>query len=384
MWRILGLLGILCIMVWGFGLWLSTTTPTSPMPTLLAVPSMSASSTPTQTHTPTATFTATASPSATFTLTPSLTPTLSTRLLEMTVVMPGVFVPAPPTPFPVGTILLPAPPAPIEPLPNATYEVAPFVGWYRFESDHPAVHYPSAWQPRLHAGASQGQYHRTDNPQGGVRFGFAGQALRIHYIVAENMGAFEVVIDGIVRDRVDAYAPELGFMTTPVYEVSFGEHTLELRGVSQGTLSLDAIDVFYAADNMLILPPSEVTDSPTPQFSRDIQLVSAPPTVQPTLTPQPPGEVTVALVIGYDENGNRAVDPAEGVRDIPVQIGTNRVLAQAVTDGQGYAQIQLVISAPAQVVVPYFGRVWQLSNTRRGQVALTLLLTPGNQPGLIP
>ena len=40
---------------------------------------------------------------------------------------------------------------------------------------------------------------------------------------------------------------------------------------------------------------------------------------------------------------------------------------------------------PVRVVVPYFGKVWDIPNSRHGgNVHFTHLLTPGNQPGLIP
>jgi hypothetical protein len=118
-------------------------------------------------------------------------------------------------------------------------------------------------------------------------------------------------------------------------------------------------------------------------------LVAAPPTVQPTATPVAPGLLTISVVIAYDENGNRDVDPAEGVSGISVravEVGTNRVIAQAFTDSQGYAQLQVVTSAEARVVVPYFGTVWDVPRSRSGggQASYTLLLEPGNQPGLIP
>jgi hypothetical protein len=67
-----------------------------------------------------------------------------------------------------------------------------------------------------------------------------------------------------------------------------------------------------------------------------------------------------------------------------VEVGTNRVIAQAFTDAQGFAQLQVVTSAQARVVVPYFGKVWEVSRGRGGQANFTLLLQPGNQPGLIP
>jgi hypothetical protein len=103
--------------------------------------------------------------------------------------------------------------------------------------------------------------------------------------------------------------------------------------------------------------------------------------------------LTVSVVIAYDENGNRDVDPAEGVSGISVravEVGTNRVIAQAFTDAQGYAQLQVVTSAEARIVVPYFGRVWDIPRSRSGggrgnaEASFTLLLQPGNQPGLIP
>ena len=95
---------------------------------------------------------------------------------------------------------------------------------------------------------------------------------------------------------------------------------------------------------MLILTPLAVTITPTlsPVPAVSIELVSAPSTVQPTHTPIPPAELNLSVVIAYDENGNRAVDPAEGVRDISVRVveaGSNTVIAQTITDKQGHAQL---------------------------------------------
>jgi hypothetical protein len=245
--------------------------------------------------------------------------------------------------------------------------------------------------------ASRGQYHRSENVQSYASFSFEGEGLRIRYVAARNMGIFQVVVDGAVIDTVDAYAPELAFPGTRVYAVGRGTHTLELRSAqgrnpqSEGyVLALDAIQVFRGTANTLIIPPPVETYTPTPQPmpAAGVELVGAPPTVQPTTTPIPPSLVTVSVVIAYDENGNRAVDPAEGVSGISVrvvEVGTNRVITQAFTDSSGFAQLQVVTSAQARVVVPYFGKVWQLPNSRRGgNVRFTLLLTPGNQPGLIP
>ncbi len=404
--RFLLMLAVLCLMTWGTVFYLlfeQRDQATAALPTLMVLPSLTPSNTPTRTppatDIPTATATLTptytATPSATFT--PTLTPTLATRVVAISAVMPGVYVPPTLTPLPPGTILLLAPPQPIEPLPDATSEPPPYEGWYSFESDHPVVRYSTPWEPRLHDGASRGQYHRSENVQSYTSFLFEGEGLRIRYVAARNMGIFQVVVDGVVIAVVDAYTPELLFLGTPVYTVGPGLHRLELRSTgqrnpqSEGTvLALDAVQVFRGSANMQILTPPAETFTPTaqPQPAAGIDLISAPPTVQPTTTPVPPALVTVSVVIAYDENGNRAVDPAEGVSAISVrvvEVGTNRVIAQAFTDGSGFAQLQVVTSAQARVVVPYFGTVWELPAARRGgQARFTLLLTPGNQPGLIP
>jgi hypothetical protein len=82
------------------------------------------------------------------------------------------------------------------------------------------------------------------------------------------------------------------------------------------------------------------------------------------------------------------VDPAEGVRGIPVRlvdVATNRVLAQAFTDESGYARIQTQTDARVSLVVPYFGQSWDVSHRWGGSDSTyTLLLPAGNQPGLIP
>jgi hypothetical protein len=373
------------------------------LPTLLVLPSLTPSHTatqtplPTDTPTSTHTATATATPTATATLIPTLTPTLAERVLEISAVMPGVYIPPTATDFPFGTILLSAPPQPIEPLPDATHEPPPYSGWYSFESDHPLVQYSTPWQARQVVEASRGQYHRSENTQSYVTFPFEGEGVRIRYVAARNMGMFDVMVDGVVIDTVDAYADELRFPGTQVYFVGPGAHTLTIRSsqrknnASEGYgVGLDAIQVFRGTANTLIIPPPAESATPTqqPRPAAGVELVAAPPTLQPTTTPIAPGLLTVAVVIAYDENGNRAVDPAEGVAGISVrvvEVGTNRVISQAFTDAQGFAQLQVVTSAQARVVVPYFGRVWEIPRSRGGgQVAFTLLLQPGNQPGLIP
>lgn len=404
---ILLFLFILCMVTGSLAIWLIQQTQqqtVAALPTLFVLPSLTPTSTPSVTPSPTHTLspTQTATPTWTATLTathtPTLTPTLDVRLLNIEAVMPGVYVPPTPTLFPSGTILLPAPPQPLEPLPDATNEAPPYEGWYSFESDHPLVQYSSPWQPRQIVQSSQGQYHRSENTSSTVTFHFEGEGLRIRYVAARNMGLFDIIVDGVLIDTIDAYATELSFPGTQVYFVGGGSHTLTIRSsqnknsASEGyVVGLDAIQVFRGTANTLIIPPPAVssTPSPIPQPAAGIELVAAPPTVQPTATPIAPGLLSVAVVIAYDENGNRDVDPAEGVAGISVravEVGTNRVIAQAFTDSSGYAQLQVVTSAEARIVVPYFGTVWDIPVSRNGggQASFTLLLQPGNQPGLIP
>jgi len=400
--RLLPVLAALCLTAWSAAFLLfrsQTNTDNIVLPTLMVLPSLTPTETPAPTLPPTLTPTFTATSTAAPTETPPFTamPTLNERVLTFTVIMPGVFIPPAPTDFPYGTILLSAPPQPIEPLPDATDTAPPFFGWYSFESDYPTVQYAPPWTPRLSQFASRGQYHRTETASSTASFTFEGAGLRVRYVAAQNMGMFDIVVDGVVLETIDAYADELQFPVTDVYFVGSGVHRMEMRAIgrkhnaSEGyVVGLDAIQVWRGDANTLIIPPPAMTLTPTasPQPAARIQLVGAPPTVQPTGTPVPPRVMTAEVVIAYDENGNRTVDPAEGVAGISVRVvemNTNRVIANGFTDERGYVAFEVVTDAPAQIVVPYFGRAWTLQRGGSSAApAYTLLLTPGNQPGLIP
>lgn len=373
------------------------------LPTLAAFPSLTPTQTatdmPTVSETPiptrTTASTHTVSPPSTATL--SSTPTLSVRLLEATVVMSDVHLEATGTAFPFGTNLLPAPPNPIEPLPDATHQVPPFVGWYSFESDYPTVQYqPIHWTARQVVEASEGQYHRYEG-FGTATFVFEGEGLRLRYVAARNMGIFEIVVDGQIIDTIDAYRPERVFPGTDVYLVGSGQHILEIRNTGQRnnrsegiTVGLDAIQVYRAEENTLIIPPpvESNTPSPSPQAVRNITLIQTPFVILPTTTAPAPIDISASVIIAYDENGNRDVDPAEGVFGIPVRMvaaDTNRMIAQALTDEQGFAQMLVTTSGDMRLVVPYFGEVWTIQHSASARNHhFTLLLEPGNQPGIIP
>ncbi|MBK8138437.1 MAG: hypothetical protein IPK52_21935 [Chloroflexi bacterium] len=110
-----------------------------------------------------------------------------------------------------GWSYCPSPPQPFEPLPDATNQAPPYEGWISYESDHPAVRYSTPWDPRLHTGASRGQYHRSDDPKSGVSLAFEGDGLRIRFVAARNMGMFEIIVDGVL-----AIAPLIRLKAFPV------------------------------------------------------------------------------------------------------------------------------------------------------------------------
>lgn len=400
---IIGILGALAVSVWIITIQLMRTVQVvAPLPTLLVLPSLTPTSLPTRppsaTPTVTASMTATAratdTPTGTFT--PAPTPTLAVRLLEKVAIMAGVPVTPTATDFPFGTILLPAPPSLTEPLADATLQPPPYEGWVSFESDHPAVQYQPPWEPRQALAASRGQYHRIETRPGAALLTFEGEGLRIRYVAAPNMGLFQVIVDGVVLETVDAYAATLSFPGTQVYTLARGTHTLEVRSAQQKqaastgyVVGLDAVQVFHGSANTLILPPPPATHpAATAQPVLNLRQIAAPPAQPATPTLTAAREVQVSVVIAYDENGNGAVDPAEGVVRVPVWIvGTtsNRVIAAALTDGQGLATLQLLMDQPARITVPYFGTGWPLAVSGRDRVqTFILLLTPGNQPGLIP
>lgn len=326
--------------------------------------------------TSTPTLTPTPSPTSTATPPPTITPTLATRVLEITAVMPGV--------------------PGFAPISSTSDEALPLDEWVRLESDHPNLDYVSGeWIRMWSWSAGQNEYRYSVDADAAVRLNFEGEGVRVCYVAFWNGGIWEVVVDGQVVGTVDSYSPEAHFTCTDTYPVAAGAHTLVVRNTDQRNpassdtmIALDAVLIYRSDPAAVVTSASMLTPSPEPQPARRIELIQGPPAIQPTPTDAPPALVTVALLIAYDENANRSVDPAEGVRGIPVRlvdVATNRVLAQAFTDESGYARIQTQTNARVSLVVPYFGQSWDASRRFGGSDSTyTLLLPAGNQPGLIP
>lgn len=358
----------------------------------------------TATPSPTSTFTPfpTASATASATPSPTATGTLATRVAVTTITMPDVTLPPSTTPLPENLQILAAAPAPIEPLPNATLLSFPYIDftdWVSFESDHPAMRYiEGSWTPIGSLQASQGQYHFTEDTNAKMSFTFTGEAVRVRYIGFTNGGVWNVLLDGMMVDVIDSYAPIGTFTGTQVYTVGVGEHILELHNTESANiassghmLAFDAAQV-YRPDALTLIVPGGVlpTDTPTPTLipAVEVELIAAPPSPQPTATEIPIQVVIGSIVIGYDENANGTLDVSEGVRGISVrlvEVGTNSVLAHTFTDEQGFAQLQASTNSLVLLVVPYFGESWTVQpHTSVVAQTFALLLSPGNQPGLIP
>ncbi len=327
--------------------------------------------------TATPTLTPTVSPTHTPSQTPTITPTLAVRVLQITAVMPGLAL------EPAADLL-------------ATTDALPLDEWVRFESDHPALDYVSGeWVDMWSWSAGQNEYRYSVDPNAAVRLDFEGEGVRICYVAFWNGGIWDIVVDGRSAGSVDSYSAEAHFTCTDTFPVEAGSHTLLVHNTPQRNaassdtmLALDAVLTYRSSPSAAITPAASYTPSPEPQPARRVELIQGPPTIQSTATPAPPANITVAVLIAYDENANRSVDPAEGVRGIPVRlvdVATNRALAQAFTDESGYARIQIQTNAQVSLVVPYFGQSWDVSRRwGSGDSTYTLLLPASNQPGLIP
>ncbi len=361
---------------------------------------LSPTSTATNTVTATVTFTATATdtPTATLTLTPSNTETLSTRVLRITAIAPDLVISETLTPtladtataFPTQTIS--PPPATIA----LAVTDAPFPGWIRYETADPAFRYSGRWMPQQAARASQGGYSYSSESDARASLSFDGAAFRVRYVASASGGIFAVRVDGQIVTQIDSYRAQPEFLVSEIFALSPGQHTLDILNtgrknpVSRGNvIALDNVEVYRAPTStptQTFTPTATRTATLTPAPAK-VELIAGPATTQPTVTPAPPSVVAVSLIIAYDENGNRSVDPSEGVQGISVRlvtVGTNEVIASGSTNSEGFVRLEALSNVPLRLVVPYFGKFWNVSAGSRGESSFSLLIPPANVPGLIP
>lgn len=128
-------------------------------------------------------------------------------------------------------------------------------------------------------------------------------------------------------------------------------------------------------------PPPGVTSQATALWLE----VYAQPTPRPTPTSAALDAQPITVVVGYDRNANRAVEPNEGVALLSVRIAdadTNRQLAHGFTDTGGTVTFLLPASKPLLIVVPFLNMARE---ARPGSaVQWVILIPPANAPGLIP
>lgn len=379
----------------------------TPIPTVALLPSLTPTSAPTDTPTPsitpypseTPTPTSTNTPLPTATFTPSAT--LATRVFAVTVVNPGVAfvdnnVPTF-TPTPLPTLGVPTLPVQVS-LPLASTETA--LGWVRYEDNSSDITWAGKWNvvtSQTTFRATGGSYRYSTDLDSAMKLHFLGAGLRIRYIAASNCGVFEIRVDGKLVRTVDAYysaqLDKLGaFLSTEVWGLYDGWHDLEILVTdkknpdSTGYVAgVDAIEVFRTGSVPTEIPQPTIGPSSTPVLAV-AQLISAPPTVVPTVVDIPPVNVSVELLIAYDQQGNKIADPNDGVQGISVRLmeaGTNRIVASGMTDETGWVRLSATTNVPLRLICPYLGKFWEVPV--KGSVQrIVQLVPPANQPGLIP
>jgi len=391
----------------GAGLLLSRTRSATAVSTSVATAEVVYTETPQPTATttdfPTETATPTVTPTASVTLTS--TPTLSTLVVQVTAINPDVTLDARPSPHPtttateLSTLAVPSPAATLAYMP--TGQLVPVVGWSRYGVDHPDLKRSGPWEMFTATYRSaERHYLFCDTPGARLTLRFLGAAARVRYARLSSYGVFEVRIDGRTVTTVDAYLPKSAtngdFVTTDAFGLSHSWHTIEILRLdrrnpesSGGFVAIDGVDIYQNGPEPTTAPsgtPLVPALTPSPAPVQKLQVLAAPPTVQPTATPAPPQITTITLTVAYDMNGNKAAEPGEGVRELPVQLvaaDTNRVVAEGRTDAQGYLRLEAAGTVPLRLVVPFFNRFWDIAPRSTG-TRITLLLPPANRPALIP
>ncbi len=354
--------------------------------------------------TPTATWTATPTCTATPTDTQTPTSTLSTLVLRITainsdVTLDSALVLKPiSTPTSLPTLKIPSPAAKVALLPSGE---APLVGWFTYDVQNPALQYQGKWDVFTSTyRAANHHYVYTNDDKARLLLRFLGAAVRLRYAKYFNYGVFQVRLDDQIATTIDSYHPKIAsqdgdFVTTDVFDLVYGWHTLEIVSTGQKNpasgdtyIALDGIDVFLNGPAPTPIPTSLSTSptvTPSPAPAQKIQLFAAPPTVQPTTTPAPPSVTSINFTVAYDLNSNKAVDPSEGVQGLSVRLitaDTNQVIASGLTNSQGFLHLEATGNASLRLIVPYFNRFWDVPV--RSSTRITLLLPSANQPGLIP
>ncbi len=140
--------------------------------------------------------------------------------------------------------------------------------------------------------------------------------------------------------------------------------------------------------------PRPITEIPPPPTATPFPTFTPIPTATPTpvrlqvqaLTPAPTPagqRIEVTVEVYYDANGNGALDPGEGVVDLPawlVSLRGGQVIARGVTDEEGRVILQGFAEGLVRLVIPYLGVVRPVENSQ----VVTIRLNPVSMPARLP
>src|SRR5258708_27661912 len=219
---------------------------------------------------------------------PSAAPTLTaTATLQ-----PTFIVPSPPPQFPAASTAAAGP------------------GWTRYETNDPVFEYTiGRWYNFKAARASGGSYVYSADLNAVAVLPFEGAGLRVRYVAYTLYGIFEIRLDGQVVAVVDSYRPRAEMLTTDIFGLVQGKHTLEIintgrKNPASGwyTIALDDVEIYQGippTNTPTPSPTATATFTPSPAPVKDIKLVSGPPTLKPRKTTIVPASLAVSLCIPH-------------------------------------------------------------------------------------
>ena len=107
------------------------------------------------------------------------------------------------------------------------------------------------WEELASYHTSEGSYFYSDDKDAEINLLFQGDKFRLNYVMFENFGIFDVYLDGKLVMTIDGYSEVSGIVTTEIFQVYNGRHTLRIVNTGEANpeskgnvIGLDAIDVW--------------------------------------------------------------------------------------------------------------------------------------------
>ncbi|NDJ87096.1 MAG: sortase [Chloroflexi bacterium] len=107
------------------------------------------------------------------------------------------------------------------------------------------------WEEIHSYNVSETSYFYSGDRDAEAEFTFVGDKFRLHYVLYENFGMFDVYLDGKRILTIDGYSPYSGFGSTEVFQVPYGNHRIRIVNTGEANesssghvIGLDAIDVW--------------------------------------------------------------------------------------------------------------------------------------------